>query len=312
MRTPTAAYSTSVSVEEMSLCELIEIAKLDGTFIRACSLGAADVSFESNTYSGFPGFDLSDISFSAGEDPPSVDAAGPTRTLGPISFEDAASGLVEGCIARLISFDFESAAYHELGSKWYIGDIETDDTGKVKFDLRSLNRRNRQLALQTIQPTCGVDLGSSKCGVNLASFTETITVTSVIDALNLAVSGSTAGDGVYANGKIKFTSGNNQGVARAVRVWSNSPDIVTLTDPFPLDIQVGDTAEITRGCNKAQDSEFGCAGFSNQARFWGYRNLPDDELTHPNTQTEQTGTTTEPAGGGGVWYGGVATGGGFF
>lgn len=314
-RAISANLLTSFGAEEIPVCWLMEIAMPDGTYKRANSLGTVDIVYNSNTYSGFPGFDVSSVTFTDGDGAPAVDLTHPLGTVGPITWQNAASGLISGLAVRLWIYEFDNGYAHEIGSKWYIGSIQTNDAGMAVFEVKSASRRNKQLFLRRYEPKCQHQLGDSGCGVNLASYTETVTVATNPDLFTLTVTASSSPvpvDDIFNNGAIKFTSGPLQGTSYDVRDWVSSTGTVRLFSPLKGVPAAGNTATIHQGCDKTTGAA-GCSRFSNIERFFGFRYLPDENLTVPQVTTDGSDTsgTAQPSGGGGVWYGGVADG-GFF
>ena len=95
-------------------------------------------------------------------------------------------------------------------------------------------------------------LGDSKCSLDLAPFTFSETVTAVIDnsLFEITNTNTLASNGWYADGLVKWTSGNNNGRNMEVKNWTLSTTAVELKWPMPREIQVGDTLDIVTGCDK--------------------------------------------------------------
>jgi len=296
-----AGIGSTVDSESLSLCWLIEIEMPDGTFKRACSLGTADLTIGGDLFSGSYGFDVTAASFSTGSTAPAIGLSHPAAAVGPLTFEEAASGLMSGLPVRLWIADFAAVTRDEIGSKWYIGSIETDDAGRVTFDVKSVNRRQKQLFLKRYGPVCNNLLGDATCGVNLATFTDTVTVASVTDAVTFTVTGSARANDFFALGAIKFTSGDNDGLSYDVRKWTLTGGIVKLAVPLKRPLIIGDTATMHGGCDGTNGAA-GCTRFSNNARFGGFLNLPDQNLTFPAAAPETTVVNT--GGGSGTWLSG--------
>jgi len=294
-----ANIGAAVSDESLFLCWLIEIEMADGTFRRACSLGGVDLTISGDTFSGSYGFDVGTASFSSGSGAPSIGLTNPAVAVGPLTFEEAASGLISGLPVRLWIADAEAGTRDEIGSKWYIGTIETNDAGRVSFEVKAASRKQKQLFLDKFNPVCANQLGDARCGVNLATFTDTVTVSSVTDAFTFAVTGSSRANDYFALGAIQFTSGDNDGLSYDVRKWTLSGGVVKLASPLKRPVIIGDTATIHAGCDRTTGAA-GCARFSNVARFRGFEYLPDDNLSFPIVDEEAIAAAG--GGGSGVWF----------
>ncbi len=96
----------------------------------------------------------------------------------------------------------------------------------------------------------------------LRAVTRTGTITAVTDRKNFTVgdilgdltdgTGGSVGGGFFAFGSIKFTSGNNNGVAMQVNTFVGATGVTQMVQAFPRDIEVGDTVILQAGCDKTQ------------------------------------------------------------
>jgi uncharacterized phage protein (TIGR02218 family) len=99
------------------------------------------------------------------------------------------------------------------------------------------------------QPTCSFTFGEANCGFDRSSLTVSTSVMAG-SSLNIILSTDlTQGAGYFNNGTIKFTSGLNSGLSRSIKTYN--PGYVQLVAPFPNQPQIGDTFNITPGCNRA-------------------------------------------------------------
>ena len=299
-----AGIGSGIGSEELFLCWLIEIQMPDGTFRRACSLGGTDLTIGGNLFSGSYGFDVTTASFSSGSSAPSIGLSNPAVSIGPLTFEEAASGLISGLPVRLWIADAENSTRDEIGSKWYIGTIETNDAGRATFELKSASRKAMQLFLRRYGPVCSNQLGDARCGVNLASYTDTVTVSSVTDAFTFAVTGSARANDYFALGAIKFTAGDNNGLSYDVRKWTLSGGIIKLASALKRPVQIGDTATIHAGCDRTSGAA-GCTRFANIVRFFGFEHLPDENLSYPVRDADAPTATVESSG---IWGSGSGSG----
>lgn len=140
-------------------------------------------------------------------------------------------------------------------------------------ELRGLTQLLQQRVGRTYGQNCDADLGDARCGVTLASYTFSGSVTGVTSNRVFASSGRTEADAYFDNGKITFTSGNNNGLAMEIKTWVNSGKTFSLYLPMPYTVQVGDTYSVVAGCRKrfAQDC---VAKFSNGRNFRGFPHIP--------------------------------------
>jgi len=85
--------------------------------------------------------------------------------------------------------------------------------------------------------------------------------------------GGTLDGGFFQLGSVKFTSGQNEGIARDIVFFEGSgPYLVTCFTPFPFDIAATDECILTAGCDKSMDV---CQlNWRNTDNFRGEHELP--------------------------------------
>lgn len=188
---------------------------------------------------------------------------------------------------------------------WFAGDV-LDCTWKeseaVLTCQPNIGKMKRLGLWMRWQPTCNLQVYSTRCGVDAADFTDSVTV-SAINGLTITVTGMPAvADGWYNGGYITDSSG----VQRHIELHEGN-DLTLLLD---LDgLAVTDTIDITAGCDGQHStcrSKFFpsggslVAGTGNIRNFFGFFTTP-----HRNIFTQGLGASTPTSGGG-------SGGGGFF
>jgi uncharacterized phage protein (TIGR02218 family) len=291
----------SVAKDATTLGWLMAITFADGSVRRFNSFGAAAFPFGGHDYAGWPGFQISNLRETSGSEPPTVDIDRGLSGQGLITFTEAVTGLMSGRPVELIVVDFVSGASHVPASKWRIGQVTTTREGNASFELVSLERRDRQLMLSTFEPGCQHRFGDSGCGVNLVPLTADVVVVSSADANTVVISGATQADDYYNLGAIKFTSGQNAGLAYDIRDWTLSTGMLKLFSPLKRPLAAGDAAQLRPGCDKSEGAA-GCGRYNNLTRRLGFSDLPDDKISIP--AVEQTPDTDQSSTGWGGGYGG--------
>lgn len=153
-----------------------------------------------------------------------------------------------------------------------ISDADFDRTQasiNVKSDFELLNI---QMPRNLYQPACSHSLYGTGCGVTKATYTaaKSISATSTTQTFNTNI---ILDNGVYDQGVILFTSGANSGVKRTVK--SQVGGVVSVALPLAYAPAVGDTFEISQGCDKTKDT---CnSKFNNLTHFRGFPYLPPPE-----------------------------------
>ena len=285
------AMQASVAKDASTLGWLMAITFADGSVKRFNSFGADQFSFGGNDYAGWPGFTVSSIRETSGSEPPTVDIERGLSGAGLITFTEAVTGLVSGRPVTLTVVDFVSGASHVPASKWRVGQVTTTREGNATFELVSLERRDRQLILGTFEPGCQHKFGDSGCGVALGPLTINVSVVSSTDPNTVVITGATAVDDYYNLGAIRFTSGQNAGLAYDIRDWVLSSGTMKLYSPLKRPLTAGDTAQLRPGCDKSEGAA-GCGRYNNLGRRLGFSDLPDGTISIPTVeQTPETGTS---------------------
>lgn len=151
-----------------------------------------------------------------------------------------------------------------------IGEVKAD-RGMFTTELRGLLQNVQQNIGRVFGPGCDADFGDPRCGLNLASFTVTGTITGVTSRQIFADSARTEADGFFNYGKITFTSGDNNGLSMEVKTSLNAGGAITLQLPMPFAVQADDTYSMRRGCAKDRPA---CIGYSNIVNFRGFPDVP--------------------------------------
>jgi uncharacterized phage protein (TIGR02218 family) len=257
-----------------------------------------DYTYDSDVYLGDPGFVMGSARITDGSDPASLDIEIPVSDDGPVTPDNVTTGMYQGAAVVLRVVDYVNADVSTpIGFQWVIGETRITNDGRAVFEIRDASRINRELVLKTYGPVCTANLGDARCGKDLTTFTDAVTVATVVDAYSFTVTGSARADDFFNNGAIKFLDGDNALRAYTVRDWVQSSSTVRLWEQLRAGLTIGDTATIHAGCDKTTGAA-GCTKFSNIARFQGFANLPafDVEFSFemPGNPTPTVVTVTSP------------------
>lgn len=280
MRSASTALKNAAASTVTTLGWLCDIVPVGGSPIYLNNFGK-DKTVGGHLYLGKPGFDIGSIRVTDGRDPPSVEINLPIDDGTPVLFDDAARRKLDQARIRLYIVDYTTLEYVEIGFQWYVGQVVALDSRRATLDVRAAERAQRELMLKVFKPGCQWDLGDSGCGVNVASsWQDSVAVAAYTDAFTFTISGArpAAIDDFFANGAIKFTSGENEGFSYAVRRWVQSTNTVKLWEPLRAPVAASDTALIHAGCDKSVEAT-GCGRFANIARRFAFDHLPTGDLT---------------------------------
>lgn len=158
----------------------------------------------------------------------------------------------------------------------FVGEITNSKLTQntIIFDSKDLrNLLNTPMPPRQYQPTCPWVFGDTNCTFNRTTIAVTSTVSSASGStINCSLSQAS---GFFNNGTIKFTSGNNVGVSRSVKLWQSGT--ATLVAPFPVTPANGDAFTITPGCTKnfaGSTSPYSATALTGSTPTTIYTNLP--------------------------------------
>lgn len=164
-----------------------------------------------------------------------------------------------------------------------VGDVPGGSRHLVKFNVRSFTSLlDVMVPGDVYQPGCKNRLFDGRCGLSEAAFTVAGTVASATPDRRQITSTSAA---VIAKpstwaalGTLRFTSGDNAGQTRPVRLHTLSGGTATVQVmyPFLLPIGAGDTFQLVAGCDKTL-AMCESSKFSNKPRFRGEKFVPPPE-----------------------------------
>lgn len=142
----------------------------------------------------------------------------------------------------------------------------------VKSDLELLDI---MMPRNVFMASCQHTLYDSGCTLNASALTVSGTVTAG-STLTVINTGLSQPDDYFALGVMMFTSGQNNQVARSVKLYAGGA--LTVVQPLPVAPAPGDTFTVRPGCDKQQAT---CSGkFSNLNNFRGYPYIPTPEASY--------------------------------
>lgn len=280
MKTISGALLTNIQSETPTLATLWKITRTDGQVFRFTDHDT-DIVVTDGTYIAKSGYSPTTIVSTEGL---SVD----NLTLETILDADAITetDLISG------KFDYADVEIYQVNwaspswsSKVFLkrGTFGEVKTGKVmaSVEFRGLSQHLNQVTGRMYTLNCDTDLGSTRCGASLVSYTVSGAVTAVIDSDTFR-DNSTAdiinkADGWFSYGLLTWLTGNNAGRNVEVKKFTVSGSDFTfdLIEPMWDAIQVGDTFSVYAGCDKTFET---CkTKFSNGVNFQGFQNIPNSD-----------------------------------
>lgn len=264
MKSTVAPYETSVR------CLRVEC--LDGTIINLTRYPYDLTMSNATVYLSAAGADFStsvaETTFAAS----SFDLEGFVGLAG-IGRDDVASGMFDGADCKLFKTSFLTPVEDEEPmDRATLGRTILEDDG-YRIEMMGLVDLLSQPTVSTVSPMCRNIFGGQEyggCKVNLAAITVTGTLTSVTSSLVVGDTARTEAADYFGAGVIRFTSGDNLGLAD-IRVDGFSAGVLTLANAPYYPVTIGTTYELEPGCRKRVAD---CQAHSNIARMRAYPYVP--------------------------------------
>jgi uncharacterized phage protein (TIGR02218 family) len=143
--------------------------------------------------------------------------------------------------------------------------------GVFVAEIRGLSQAFQRQIGELYSPTCRVKrLGDTRCKIDLAPYTHTLTVSAVTDQRTFAHNTSLKPDGYFQMGLVEWLTGANAGLEIEVKTYASG--VFSLVQPMPYTITVGNTFKAIRGCDRTFET---CRTvFNNILNFRGEPHLP--------------------------------------
>jgi uncharacterized phage protein (TIGR02218 family) len=154
-------------------------------------------------------------------------------------------------------------------------------------DVIGNTRRLRAKTGRVFSRDCDAVLGDDRCGVNIATYTETsIAVTWVsADYPRKRFRGAALSNvGYFDFGTVTWETGSNSNLEEEVKTWVQADREVQLQLAMPFDIEVGDTFTLRPGCQRIVEHCKGTSGTggrpwpSNINNFRGFPTVPGTDV----------------------------------
>lgn len=187
-----------------------------------------------------------------------------------IKDKDLQSGLYDFAEVEIFMLNYNdlSQGSIKLRQGW-VGEVSFGKSA-FKAEIRGLMQSFSQKIGQIYSPSCRANLGDVKCGVDLAGFTVSGTITSVESNRVFEDNSRNEEAGWFSLGFLSFTSGNNSGLSMEIKSFGNNK--IELVLPMAYQVQVGDNYSMIVGCDKTLST---CKDkFSNVVNFRGEPHIP--------------------------------------
>lgn len=273
MKTIPIALESHIQQEVTTICTCWKVTLADTT-VYGFTDSVKDLVIDGLTYQAASGYTPSAVQNSLGLSVDNLEVQG-LLDSSVITSSDLLGGKWDKAEIEIFQVNYNDLTQGKLYlSRGWLGVV---DHGKVGFvgELRGLTAAYQQIIGKVYKSACDADLGDTRCGVNLATYTFTGSITSVTSNRDFNDSSRAEAANYYQGGKITFTSGLNNGLSMEVKS-SNGANIV-LQLAMPFNVAVGDTYSISAGCNKIGRNGDCTNKFSNYSRFRGFEDVPNND-----------------------------------
>jgi len=231
-----------------------------------------DLTFDGVTYEAATGFTPTAVDTSDSLSVDNLDVDG-VLSSERITEDELAGGVYDFARVTIYLVNWQNISDPKLIlRRGTIGRIRYGKTG-FTAEIRGLTEAYQQKAGAVYQKTCRATLGDAKCGINLASYTTTGTVTAVYSDTQFATN-VVADAGAYDYGTITWTSGDNRYTTSETKVFMTDGTIEVYL-PTIWQPQVGDTFTIVAGCDRNYST---CINrFNNRLNFRGEPMVPGND-----------------------------------
>ena len=213
-RTVSANLKTHLAQNVTTLSYLWTITRTDST-VYYYTDNDSDIAYGGNTYKALNSAEMSAIDQNAELSPDNFDFNF-ILDDSDVARADLIAGLFDYATVNVYLINRESVADGVINLiTGKIGNVQIQDDNKATIEFRSLTQLLSQGIGRVYTHECDANLGDARCGVTLASYTLTGTLTSIVDNQEFADSSRSENDDYFNYGLLTWTSGNNNGLTNA-------------------------------------------------------------------------------------------------
>lgn len=282
MKTITTELKNHLLNEVTSLAWLVKIIRKDNV-IKAYTTHDQNIVYAGLTYKADGAFSPSEIESSLSLAVDNLEVQG-LISNDDISEGDLLSGLYDNAFIEISIVNWANLSDGHLVVKTgNIGEITINEQGFYIAEMRALQDKLQHTVGRWVSPECDAELGDSRCKVNLNAWKITSSVQTTDGSSTFFSSDALAqGTRWSSYGLVKFLTGQNAGYTYDVKIQIGGN--VFLWIPANYEIAVGDTFELTAGCDKRLTT---CrTKFNNILNFRGFPKVPgiDKLMDYPNAK----------------------------
>lgn len=274
MKTIAGSLLSHLGGSTITVATLVRVARRDGA-VFGFTNHDADIVYGGLRYLCSSAVSASAVSGSDDLRVDNLDLAG-ALVADEISAADLEAGLWDGAEFVMMEINWaEPTQGAVITKRGELGRV-TRTGSTFSAELLGMNNRWHRNIGRVALPSCDAHLGDARCGVNLAGFTHTATLTAVASRSVFTASGLTQDEHYFRGGTVEFTSGVNAGVKLDVAAHA-AGGVLTAVIDLPFLPAVGDGITAVRGCNKIGRAGDCLLVFDNLINFRGFEDVPGNE-----------------------------------
>lgn len=278
MRTVPAGLQAHLDGEATTLCNAWRVVRRDGVVLGFTDHDR-DLDFDGLTYLAASGFEASETEDGNGLSAEGGDVSG-GFSADAITAEDLSAGRYDGAKVEVFLVNWQETGQRLLLRTAELGEVRREG-GLFRAELRRLTHTLDQVKGRIYGRQCDAVLGDARCGVNLAAYRATATVSAITDDMHIEVTGlSGFAERFFRYGVLSFTGGAAAGLSADIEDHRKAAgaDSLTLWLPMAAGVAVGDTLQVTAGCDKRFST---CkAKFNNRLNFQGFPHMPGSDFSY--------------------------------
>lgn len=270
MRTASPEFKAQLAASTTTLCRLWRLTPVGGSALLFTDHDKK-VTVGADEYLPTNSFTTSAIENSIGGSNVNFDIQ--VLLNGQITRPDVEQGIYDGASMEIDAIFYDHVDYGTMSlATGYVTDISLPTRYVAVMSCAGRLSATKRILTEVYTPTCRADFGDSRCTVDVMSFAEAFEVTAV-NGIFFNTDLAFAED-YFSFGTVIWSTGDNAG--KRIEVYRSQADgLVKLLIRPPFPIQIGDTGQITRGCDKRVAT---CTGYANLVNFRGEPYVPGQDM----------------------------------
>lgn len=275
MKTLTAGLAAHVALETTTMASCWKVTRATDGQVLGFTSHDEDLVVSGVTYTAATGYKATAIQTTAQFAVDNLDIEGVLDSAGLLDV-DLAAGLWDFSTVEIFEVNWADLTQGTLKQrKGWLGEVRTGRVGFVA-ELRGVMQKLQQSLGRLYGSGCDADLGDARCKVVLGGspslYTVSGAVTSVTSNRVFADSSRTEANGWFDQGKITWTSGENDDLSMEVKSYLLAGGAISLVLPMGYTVTIGDAYTMTAGCDKTFAT---CVSkFGNSVNFRGFPSVP--------------------------------------